>query len=94
MKDTMRSMNYLTRVADDRDADFANKRFRPPLGAFAMWDFGGAEKIMDNSRAAANTFAETVKEDWLGQDERRAKALAASGLTRVLAAAPPPTLAK
>jgi hypothetical protein len=40
-------------------------RFRPALGSFAMWDFGGAEKIMDESRQAAIAFAERTKDAWL-----------------------------
>jgi predicted acylesterase/phospholipase RssA len=65
MQDMMRSMSYLTRVADDRDADFANDRFRPPLGAFSMWDFGKAERIMDAARQSASAFASQVKAQWL-----------------------------
>lgn len=71
MKDTMRSMSYLGRVADDRDADFANERFRPPVGGFAMWDFGEAQRIMDTSRAEALRFASVAKANWLKQAEEK-----------------------
>ena len=36
-----------------------------------MWDFGGAKKIMDNSREAAITFASKAKDEWLKRDDER-----------------------
>jgi predicted acylesterase/phospholipase RssA len=64
MKDNMRAVGFLVKVANERDQVYANATFRPRLGGYSMWHFGRGEDMVRMVRDEANQFARDVKKQW------------------------------
>jgi NTE family protein len=69
MKDNLRALAALNRIADERDRRLADLRFQPPRSGVPMWDFSKGRLIVERTRPEAKRFAHEAVRQWIGRSQ-------------------------